>query len=178
MFLVSSIAYIVILKKKNNDIEIRGTKVVVNLFEDSLVVANNYYWVANLQIIATKNNKDSVLIDKVINKSQRDIPIEFNTDSVTSIRVKLSFDDEKYGDFLDYDKKINNSYLIQHPNIKILIEKIKKKQYVYNSRIVVDIDGKEIALQNAMVILHDQIQYTDSKGNITERTIHPYRLYT
>lgn len=173
LFLVSSIAYIVILKKKNNDIEIRGTKVVVNLFEDSLVVANNYYWVANLQIIATKNNKDSVLIDKVINKSQRDIPIEFNTDSVTSIRVKLSFDDEKYGDFLDYDKKINNSYLIQHPNIKILIEKIKKKQYVYNSRIVVDIDGKEIALQNAMVILHDQIQYTDSKGNITFNLTEP-----
>lgn len=74
---------------------------------------------------------------------------------------------------MDYDKKINNSYLIQHPNIKILIEKIKKKQYVYNSRIVVDIDGKEIALQNAMVILHDQIQYTDSKGNITFNLTEP-----
>lgn len=164
LFLMSSIAYIAMLKKENNDIEIKGTKVVINLFEDSLVVTNNYYWVANLQVIATKNNKDSILIDKVINKSQRDTPIEFETDSVSSILVKLSFDDEKYGDFLKFEKKFSNSYLIQHPNIKLVIEKIKKKLYTYNSKVVVEVDGKEIALRNAMVILHDKIQRTDSNG--------------
>lgn len=162
-----AIMIIAYLSFVNNDMKNKGyvsTKTfVINVCEDSLVAIDNYYWEGNLKVTGMydKREKTTQLLKMDINKSDRNTPIEFNVDSAYKVRVQLEF--QKGSKYCNVDTLFNVSYLIEHPSIRLLIKR-KNTPYTYTSKVFMSLNGDKYGLQDAIVILRDQICRTDKDG--------------
>ena len=140
-------------------------KIFITFQEDSLIIADRELWRGSLLVIANNNETKDTLIARKVNDEYRDSTLYIPIDSAKSVHVILTF-----AQSLNYepiDRVFTIGELTDSPNVKLPIHKILPPQIEYSSRVVTNIDGKEYNIQEAIVIIRDKIQRTDSNGNFT-----------
>lgn len=138
---------------------------VLNIVEDSVVVADNDYWQADLYVLAQSDAKQDTIEYKHITKASKDEPLEVPVDSANSVRILVVFADNTSYNPIDTTFTILD--LTKHPSVKLNIKKKIPQLFRYSGKVVFDLNGKEVDMQDAIVILHDKIQRTNKEGFFT-----------
>lgn len=137
----------------------------IRITEDALVVANNDHWEARLLVIGEKgNNKDTVLIDSVISKS-KNMAFKFKVDSVKSFGISLDF--TKRGNMKYYqniEKELTIADFTENKELELNVKFDDSKMITYEGQMVMEVDGKNINLQDIIVVLKNQLAQTDNEG--------------
>ncbi len=150
------------MEERNNG---RLHNFVINIVEDSVVVADNDYWQADLYVLAQSNTKQDTIEYKHITKATKDEPIEIEVDSAKTVRILVVYSDN--ANYNPIDTAFTIADLTKHPSVKINIQKKMPQLYQYSGKVVFDLNGKEVDIQDAIVILHDKIQRTNKEGFFT-----------
>lgn len=165
-FLLGAIAIICYQFNDNKKMqELNDSRVhffAVNLIQDSAVVADNYFWEGHICVFAYRKNKTDTLVNEDVNMVEHYLPDNLKVDSAQSIRIVLNF--KQPLKYQQVDTTLSITHLSTHPSVVIPVRKIIPKTYPYSGRVVLDLEGHPIGLQNAIVILHDKIKRTDENG--------------
>lgn len=146
--------------------EERPHNFVINIVEDSIVVVDNDFWKAEVIVTGYSETKIDTIKKITINKGTKDEPIDIAVQPIySSIRVITNYKLES--NYRKIDTTLAVSDLTSHPSIILPVQRILPELFTYSSKVVFDISGKEIDAQDAIVILHDKIQRTNSEGFFT-----------
>lgn len=171
--IASSIIFMVILISvwflKNNRIVkiVDQRQTLVLSLEESSTVKDMDFWRANLDVVGRyKSRKDTVLLSRIINKSEIAEPITINTDTCISVLFSLDF-----GDFADIGNYENQSIeipvadIVDYPFVKLTVNRDLPDLFPYSGKIMLDIENVELPLENAIVMINDNVAVTDSHGD-------------
>lgn len=135
----------------------------ISLSEDSLVVADNDYWKASLRVIAISDSSETCILDTLINKSTVNNSYSFSSSSAKKFKIDID-----YGDNSRYEK-VSQSYTIgqltENPSIPLIIKFAERHFNTYESNVVMNFEGINMNIQDAVVIIKDKVQRTDGNGH-------------
>lgn len=125
--------------------------------EDESVNAAKLYWRANLLIIGETPQGPDTIKNMAINDIIKDSTVSFVlNDYIKKVNIKLTFGK---GHFVDVDTLFSAQELRDNPFVLLTIHKNPPQFYRYNGKVVTMIDGCEIPLQNAVVIVRDKVVF-------------------
>jgi hypothetical protein len=149
-------------KKKNDYLKQQISKFNVNISLTEDVAVKSLWWEANLKVIAKKGERDTIILDRDIDKTKADstiiLPVE--SSGYETITAVLSYPQLK--NFHKEDIPLSIDHLIKYPTIVLqvrLTDPIK-----YQGRLVFKDGQTECNVQNAIVILNNVVDFTDAKG--------------
>lgn len=168
--IASSVILLVILGsgiylKKTENIKIVDQKqnVVITLKEDSTVYN---FWKARLLVTGSyQSGKDTLLYSYTIDRDSVSKKHIVNTDSCLYLKISLDFGDFQYTDnYKNISDKISVADIMESPFHELTISRNVPIIIPYNGRLLLDIDGIDMPLENTMVMLDDALTTTDSLG--------------
>lgn len=167
LLLLSVIVYLLNANQNLKDTQGLGVKqeFLIAFSEDSAVVADNEFWKANLRVKGHIGDKDTILVDMVINKSFRDSIIRVEAINAESFTISLDFQslqNRKVYKSQVMEKTLD--FLMENKEVKLKIRYDKKNMVTYKGKIMMRIDDQEYILENAIVVVHDKIARTNSQG--------------
>lgn len=138
----------------------------LKLSEDSLVTADNEFWKAKLLLIAIGDTINDTIINQEVNKVYRDSTFRFPADSVKYFQITLDFansSNKKYYKNI-IQKEIPIGYFTRNKEYILKVEYDNSRMVKYRGQLIADVEGDNINLQDAIVILRDQVRHTDAQG--------------
>lgn len=165
------IAYLFLLGKQERAERGMGVhqQFVISLSEDSMVIADNDFWKANLRVFSEEDSSgltvEKKILDTMINKAIVSNTYTFSTDSAKAFHIIVDF-----GENIRYEN-IDEFYTIgqltENASIAMVIKLKKAKLISYSGRVLMRLVGKRVknqGVKDAIVVLHDKIQRTDDEG--------------
>jgi len=142
-------------------------KITLLLQEDSSIVADKEFWVANLLVQLNYKHTCDTLMDRVVDNKcmDKDSSLSFMLDSARTVRVLLSFNPGLR--YRNIDTVLTAVDLINHPILHLPIHKPLPKLYTYSSVVHASLNNKSVRLNEAVVVLKDKVAKTDYKGRFT-----------
>lgn len=162
------------LEKDNKDLTNKNESLVkqidsqlvnINLKENEAV--KGLWWEATLLVKAKNKTNDTILINKRINKTQKDFSFEFpiETKKTDSLFISLEYT-EDYKRFFEIKDTIVHDSI---PYLKKITLDIRLKNPIYYGGQVVMSDSLGYAtdyqIENAIVVLGNEVTFTDGQGN-------------
>lgn len=139
----------------------------IKISEDSLVVADNEFWNARLLVVALGDTINDTIYNIEINKAFRDSTFRVEVvDSVKFFHIALDFElsrNKKYYKRVEYEK-LSIGEITRKKEFKLNVRYDESRMIKYDGHLAADINGEMINLQDAIVILRDQVRHTDAKG--------------
>lgn len=151
-------------EEKNNKIEAERQlglrKITVTLKEDDAV--KGLWWEATLKVTAKTNTKDTILIDSIINKTNLGSVFfsEIEADHIKSLLIDLNYPEHKsfHKEVIYVDK---DSIIKEKPIV--LPIRLNAPVY-YGGRVVMSDSLTDYQIENAIVILGNDVAFTDGQG--------------
>ena len=136
---------------------------VLSIAEDSLVIVDNDFWKAQLQIYAIDaNNETTIVLDTLINKSQVNNTYTFSSDSSKKFRVLMEFNSSM--PYENIDDVYSIGQLTDDPRILLKVKLKEISLITYEGLVTMNCNGITKNIQDAIVIFKDKIQRTNEKG--------------
>ncbi|MDE7432765.1 MAG: hypothetical protein K2N34_12745, partial [Lachnospiraceae bacterium] len=170
--LVIAIGFIVSLKFDNQKYQNEkgygiSQKITVSFQEDSLIAFDKELWRGELLVLGvTDNFTDTLLHRKFINDFYCDSTLYITLDSVKLVRFILNYD-EALKNYYPIDTVFTIGQLTDSPSVRLFVHKIIPKQIEYSSKVVSNINGEDVNIQNAIVIVRDKVFRTNVDGLFT-----------
>lgn len=169
--LVIAIGFIISLlldNKKYQDEKGYGVtqKISISFQEDSTIIAERELWRGELVVIGMGDKATDTLLSRNINDFFRDSTLFVTLDSAKTVRFLLSFD-PSLKSYHPVDTIFTIGQLTDSPSVKIPVQKILPNLITYSSKVVAELNGEEVNMQEAIVIVRDKILHTDINGNFT-----------
>ena len=141
-------------------------KIAIGFQEDSLIVAERELWRGKLLVLGTADNSIDTLLDRNINDFYRDSTLYVTLDSAKNVRFILNYD-KALKNYHPIDTTFTIGQLTDSPSVKLFIHKIVPNLITYSSKVVTVLNGEEVNIQEAIVIVRDRIHRTDVNGLFT-----------
>lgn len=138
--------------------------------EDSAIVADREFWIANLYVQANNEHSQDTLIDRVVDNKfwGRDSSLWFMLDSAKTVRIVLNFNPGLL--YRNVDTVMTAAELVNHPILHLPIHKPLPRLYTYSSVVYSVFNKKSVRLSEAVVVLKDKVVKTDYRGRFTFKT--------
>ena len=159
---------IVFLMKKIDDEresfrnQIGKFNVTISLSEDETV--KSLWWEATLRVKSRSGEKDTLLLDTVINKATAKSALVLPIDSTSYSKLLVSVGYAASSNFAKFNKEFEVRKLIDEPNVVIPVK--LKDPINYGGQLVMKDSrtGLEFFIKNAIVVLNNEVDFTDSEG--------------
>lgn len=169
--LVIAIGFIILLTLDNQKYQDEkgygiSQKIAIGFQEDSLIAAERELWRGKLLVLGITDNSTDTLFDRKINDYYRDSTLYVTLDSAKNVRFILNYD-EALKNYHSVDTTFTIGQLTDSPIVKLLVHKIIPNLITYSSKVVANLNGEEVNIQEAIVIVRDKIHRTDVNGQFT-----------
>lgn len=140
-------------------------KIPIAFQEDESVGMANGFWRANLLIVGVTPWGKDTIENREVNDRFKDSTLFIVLDSVKRVNIKLTFGK---GKFADIDTTVSVQDVCDNPLILLTIHKKQPQLFRYYGRAATMIEGMDIPLQNAVVIVRDKVMHTDDGNFVIE----------
>ena len=165
--LAASLVYLY-FHPRNNRAAINTPQRITLLFkEDSAIVAEREFWIANLYVQANNEHSRDTLIDRVVDNkfSVRDSSLWFLLDSAKTVRITLTFNPGLR--YRNIDTVMTATDMSNHPILLLPVHKLLPRLYTYSSVVYTSLNKRTVRLSEAVVVLKDKVAKTDYNGRFT-----------
>lgn len=141
-------------------------KISISFQEDSTIIVERELWRGEILVLGIGDKATDTLLFKSINDYFRDSTLYITLDSAKNVRCLLNFD-PSLKSYRSIDTTFTIGQLTDSPSVKLPVQKILPNLITYSSKVVASLNGEEVNLQEAIVIIRDKILHTDIDGNFT-----------
>ena len=152
-------------KVKRAEIQKMIGKINVNIKMNEEVAVKSLWWEACLTVKCWSGEKDTTLLDTLINKTQVDSIFTVPVDSFKYRSVGIYVNYKDLPRFKDISIEQPTEYFVKTPNNPIPVK--LTDPITYGGRILMKdkLTGGEYNLKNALVVLNNEVRFTDTYGN-------------
>ena len=141
-------------------------KIAICFQEDSIIVSERELWRGKLLVLGISDKSIDTVLCRNINDYYRDSTLYVTLDTAKSVRFIINYD-ESLKSYHPIDSIFTIGQLTDSPSVKLLVRKIIPNLNKYSSRVVANLNGEEVKIQDAIVIMRDKIFRTNAEGIFT-----------